>query len=147
MKLIRCFSAPRLARRSLAVALTAGTLLALASSASAASQVWYTNGIWYGTPGVTTAVGRAGLDGSSPTTVIDKATTAYVSGATVDLWSGKLFYVRAFPREIVSANLDGSNPQVILSGDAVAPAGGGAAWEQTDDPGTASLYWTATLGG
>jgi len=134
-------------RLLISAALASGTLLAAASSVAAASQVWYTNGIFYGTPGVTTAVGRAGLDGSSPTTVIDKATTPYVSGATVDLWSGKLFYIRAFPREIVSANLDGSNPQVILSGDAVAPSGGGAAWDLVYDRGTDSLYWTTTIGG
>ncbi|MFM9140256.1 MAG: hypothetical protein ACKOTH_06895, partial [Solirubrobacterales bacterium] len=133
-------------RLPIAIALASGALLAAASSSSAASQFWYTN-FGFSAAGATTAVGRAGLDGSSPTTVIAKATTAYVSGATVDLWSGKLFYVRAFPREIVSANLDGSNPQVILSGDAVAPSGGGAAWDLVYNKGTDSLYWTTTKGG
>lgn len=129
----------RTLRPTLAGAMAAGAILATgAAGASAAPQVWWTNATNYGAnPGLTAAIARANIDGSDPVTVIDKSTTSYVSGVTVDLWSGKMFYIRN-NRAIVSANLDGSNPQVILSGNDVAV---NEAWDIVYDRQTDYLYW------
>jgi len=120
---------------AISAAVTAGPF---ASGASAAAQVWWTNAVNYGAnPGLTAAVARADIDGSNMTAVIDKSTTSYVSGIAVDLWRGKMYYLRN-NRALVSANLDGSNPQVILSGNDVAV---NEAWDLVYDRKTDYLYW------
>jgi len=79
-------------------------------------------------------VARANSDGSMPTTVL----TAHIpTGVTVDQVGGKIYYAQIFPGEIDRANLDGSSPQVLVTG-----LSGLNAQDIAVDPGRGKVYWT-----
>lgn len=85
-------------------------------------------------------IARANLDGTNVTTIVESAWSGSWSGLTLDLDGGRLYWTDTLDNNIRSANLDGTDQTVVLSG---LPNPENIAIDAMNDV----MYWTETSGG